>query len=902
MDYKNTLLMPKTDFDMRAKLNTKEIEIQKKWNEKKIYYKVLESNKKNKKFLLHDGPPYANGNLHVGHAVNKIIKDMIIRHNNNIGNYSPFICGWDTHGLPIENAVLKNKKYKNKKLSSSEIRELCKEYALNQVDNQIKQFSRMGLFTDYNIKYLTLEKEYEIEQLKLLTDMVEQNLIYRDIKPIYWSPSSRTALADAEIEYSNLESSSIYVDFSVVEGNEFIKKGLKIIIWTTTPWTIPSNQLLAINSNFKYVIFENNKNEYLIAENLLQSFINKMEWKNIKIIKKILGKKLIGISTKHPLYDRYSKVVEGHHVTDDSGTGIVHVAPGFGEDDYIIGKKHNINILIPIDDYGKFTKEVKDLDIEGMYYDNANKVIISKLKNNNKLLKLEFYNHQYPIDWRTKKPVIYRATEQWFVSIKKIRKNLIDEVEKVSWIPEWSKNNMKQMISKRDDWCISRQRSWGVPIIAFYDRDNKPQISTKIIKHVISLMEKDSHGTSIWFEKSADELLPKEYQNLGWIKENDIMDVWFDSGTSNLFIEKKFNFKIPVDIYFEGIDQFRGWFNSSLITSVIKRKKAPYKKIISHTFANDEKGHKMSKSLGNVVDPLKICDQYGADILRLWVASINYSGDIRIGNSIIKQISDAYRKIRNTARYLLGNLSDFNYEKNSTKNLTEVDTYMLLKTKEYKNKALKLLNEYNYNSYYSLTLNYIVNISSFYFDFIKDILYTYKQNSLRRRQIQTVLFNILETLLDTLKPVLVHTVEEIYSYVNITNKKDSVFLTKWKNINVKDDSNIIEKWDKVLIFRNDVNKAIEIARNNKIIKRSSEAIIEIKLKKNYQEIEKIKDLNQILIVNSFEKFNSFDKSDEYNSAFIKIKKKNGFKCERCWNIFNELENNEICRRCFENIN
>ena len=469
MDYKNTLLIPKTSFEMRGNLINKEPKIQKEWEQKNIYNKMINKNKNNKSFILHDGPPYANDNIHVGHALNKIIKDFIIRFHNSIGDYSPFICGWDTHGLPIELAVSKNKKNNIKSKTTLEKRELFKRYALLQVEKQIDQFKRLGIFTDFNKKYITLDPKYEIEQLKLFYLMIKNKVIYYDLKPIYWSPSSVSALADAEIEYKTLKSPSIYIDFTVIKGNKFIEKDIKILIWTTTPWTIPCNLLLAVGKEIEYKIFNYNNSKYLLASSLVDKICKKFGWKNIEILKTVKGNDLVGVETLHPIYKkRSSKVVLGHHVTIESGTGIVHIAPGFGVDDFLIGKENNVDIFVPINDYGKFTNQINDADLEGVFYDDANKIVCNKLKNNNKLIKLDFFDHRYPIDWRTKKPVIYRATNQWFIKLSDIKNDLLKSINNVNWIPSWAKNKMNTMISSRNDWCISRQRTWGVPIISFF--------------------------------------------------------------------------------------------------------------------------------------------------------------------------------------------------------------------------------------------------------------------------------------------------------------------------------------------------------------------------------------------------------------------------------------------------
>lgn len=898
MNYKHTLLIPKSSFEMRGNLINKEPKIQKEWESQNIYNKLLKQNKNNKNsFILHDGPPYANGNLHVGHALNKIIKDFIVRFNNSIRIYSPLICGWDTHGLPIELAVYKNKKNKIKEKNIIEKRELFKQYALLQVEKQIDQFKRLGIFSDFNNKYITLDPKYQIEQLELFLLMIKKKIVYYDLKPIYWSPSSNSALADAEIEYQTLKSPSIYVDFTVLKGNEFIEKGIKILIWTTTPWTIPSNLLLAVNKDVEYMIFSYNNQKYLVASNLVSKLCNQFNWKNIKELKTVKGNQLLKIITKHPLYEKTSEIVLGHHVTIESGTGIVHIAPGFGVDDFLIGKENNVEIFSPINNYGKFTSKINDKDLEGLFYDDANKIVINKLVKNNKLIKLSFINHRYPIDWRTKKPVIYRATYQWFINLSKIKQDLLKEINNISWKPNWAKRKMMDMINGRTDWCISRQRIWGVPIIAFFDENNKPRIDEDVIKYVINIIKKN--GINSWFEKDADFFLLDKYKNKNWKKESDIMDVWFDSATSNLYMKNHFNLSFPFDLYFEGMDQFRGWFNSSLITSIIANKKAPYKKVLTHGFVNDEKGFKMSKSRGNIIDPLKICNQIGADVLRLWVLSVNYLDDVRVGNNLLATTKDYYRKIRNTLKFIVGNLFDFNPSL-VVNNLEEVDQYILIKLKEFEEKALDFYKNFNFNKLFLLILNFISStLSTFYLDFTKDILYILKADSIRRRQVQSVFYYILNTLINVLRPVLIHTIEELYTSLPWKKDLKSIHLGYWDELKIVKNEKLNTKWNNILLFKEDVNKCIESSKNQKLLSKSFEAVIYVYLKDQWKEVKTIKNLEQIFIVNKIIFVNDFKGLEEFKTSFLKIKKRIGKKCLRCWKIVDVLyNNNEICMPCF----
>ena len=900
MNYKDTLLMPTTLFEMKANLNTKEPIIQQEWLTTNLVNQILTKNKKHHQFILHDGPPYANGNLHVGHSLNKILKDFIVRYYTNKGYYASWICGWDTHGLPIESAVV-NSGVDRKATPPGEFREICQQYALNQINNQINQFSRLGLLTDFNDKYVTLDLDYEISQLELFKTMVAKNLVYRYLKPVYWSPTSESALAEAEIEYEDMMTPSIYVTFKVIKGNKHLATNSKIIIWTTTPWTIPMNQLLAVGEKISYSVVKVDGQEYVVASNLLTTVSATIGWADYHVVKEISGKDLVGIETEHAWNpDLISKVVAGHHVTTDSGTGIVHIASGFGEDDYLIAKANGVEIYAPLDDQGKYTKEINDPSLVAVFYEDANKIIGQKLEQTGHLLKLKFIKHRQGIDWRTKKPIIYRATAQWFVSIEKLKPQLLKEIKKVNWNPEWAQKRMLDMIANRDDWCISRQRLWGVPIIAFYDENNNPQFSLELIDHVLKLF-KQEQTTNIWFTWSADELLPAAYQHKGWRKEQDIMDVWFDSGVSNLAVIKNRHLNYPVDVYLEGNDQLRGWFNSSLITAVIDNNHAPYKTVLSHGFVNDEKGRKMSKSLGNIISPLDIVEEYGSDILRMWVASVDYTDDVKIGPEIIKQCAESYRKIRNTLRFILANLNDFNVDKDYTEQLAEVDLYTLHLTQQFKKTVDNAYEDYNFNNVYILINNFVINnLSKFYLDFIKDILYIEKAKAPRRCAVQTTLYHIYRTLIDVLKPLLPHTVEEAHRFINYDHKAPSVHLEAEHDIPVVVNDNLIAKWDKVLKLRDDVNKELEVQREAKAIKKSLACQLTIHLQPDCQELQDIEDLHQIFIVSEIIFTNNKEGLTPYPTSYLKVQEKVGHKCARCWTIVDKLsENNEICQRCFD---
>ena len=664
MEYKDTLLMPKTEFPMRGNLPKREPEIQEKWEEMNIYEKVQKHTEGRPLFILHDGPPYANGDIHMGHALNKVLKDFIVRFKSMNGFHAPYVPGWDTHGLPIETALTK-KGVKRKEMSVAEFRKLCEEYAYEQINNQREQFKRLGVRGDWENPYITLKPEYEAQQIKVFGDMAKKGYIYKGKKPVYWSPSSESALAEAEIEYQDKRSASIYVAFEVTDGKGVIEDGVKIIIWTTTPWTIPANLGISLHPQLNYVVVEVDGEKYVVAEALLESVTEELEWENPQVVKTVKGAELDRAVAKHPIYDRESLSCFGEHVTTDAGTGCVHTAPGHGEDDFIIGQKYGLDVLCPVDEKGVMTEEAAGF--AGLFYDKANKAITEKLEEVGALLKLTFITHSYPHDWRTKKPTIFRATAQWFASIKDFRQDLLDAIEETKWVPAWGETRLYNMVRDRGDWCISRQRAWGVPIPVFYAENGEPIITDETIEHISNLFRE--HGSNIWFEREAKDLLPEGFTHEGspngiFTKETDIMDVWFDSGSSHqAVLEEREELQRPADLYLEGSDQYRGWFNSSLSTGVAVTGKAPYKGVLSHGFALDGEGRKMSKSVGNVVVPAKVMNQLGADILRLWVASVDYQADVRVSDAILKQVAEVYRKIRNTFRFLLGNLDGFDPEK-----------------------------------------------------------------------------------------------------------------------------------------------------------------------------------------------------------------------------------------------
>lgn len=902
-EYKDTLLMPKTDFPMRGNLGVNELTIQQKWDDNKIYEKVLKKNEGHETFFLHDGPPYANGSIHVGHAMNKTLKDFLIRYKTMNGFYSPYLPGWDTHGLPIETALSKNKKINRKEMSISAFRDLCEKYALEQVEIQKKGFRRLGILGEWDDPYITLNHTYEAEQIRCFGVMAARNLIFKGLKPVYWSPSSETALAEAEIEYKDVKSSSIYVAFKVVDGKNVLSNGCELVIWTTTPWTMPANLAICVGPDIEYSVVETNGRFLIVATELINSVFETIGYTDYHIVKRMMGKELEGITYKHPLYDRISPVILGDHVTLDAGTGLVHTAPGHGEDDFVVGKKYGLEILCPVDSRGYLTKEAGEF--AGLFYEDANQAILKRLDEENALLKEIEIIHSYPHDWRTKKPIIFRATAQWFASIEHFRNDILEAIKQVKWVPSWGEVRISNMIKDRADWCISRQRVWGVPIPIFYGEDGTAIIDQDVINHVADLFEK--YGSNIWFEKDAKELLPEGFThpsspNGKFTKETDIMDVWFDSGTSHHAALKQRYGVSQADVYLEGSDQYRGWFNSSLTTSVALTGKAPYKTVISHGFTLDGQGRKMSKSLGNTIDPVACCNEFGADIFRLWVASVEYQADFRMSKELLKQVSESYRKIRNTFRFLLGNLADFDPEVNIVQyeKMFEVDQFMMCKLNELVKEVHESYNKYEFDEVYRNVLNFITNeLSAFYLDFTKDILYIEAEDSLERRSIQTVLYNTLYSLITLLTPIIPHTTEEVYQYLP-GKKLESVYLCDMvKSTYYINSDELMDKYEKLLKVRDDVLKALEVARNEKIIGKSLNAKVTFVPNDEVTKLlASIKaDLKQIFIVSEFNVVTEDIDATTYDSGKIKVEAAVGETCSRCWQIVPSLNPDELCPRC-----
>ncbi|REH96793.1 isoleucine--tRNA ligase [Staphylococcus felis] len=909
MDYKETLLMPKTKFPMRGGLPNKEPQIQQEWREKDLYRKMLAKNEGNTPFILHDGPPYANGNLHMGHALNKILKDFIVRYKTMSGFYAPYVPGWDTHGLPIEQALTK-KGVKRKEMSIAAFREKCEAFAMQQIENQKKDFQRLGVNGDFENPYITLKPEYEAAQIRVFGEMAEKGLIYKGKKPVYWSPSSESSLAEAEIEYHDKRSASIYVAFDVKDGKGIVDEDAKFIIWTTTPWTLPSNVAITVHPDLTYVQMNVNGEKYIIAEALVDEVAEQLGWDKEAVVreKDFKGQELEYVEAQHPFIDRISLLINGMHVTTDAGTGCVHTAPGHGEDDYIVSQKYNLEVISPVDDKGVFTEEAGQF--EGMFYDKANKAITDLLKEKGSLLKLDFITHSYPHDWRTKKPVIFRATPQWFASISKVRQDILDAITQTHFKVEWGKTRIYNMIRDRGEWVISRQRVWGVPLPVFYAENGDIIMTKETIMHIADLFEE--HGSNIWFEREAKDLLPEGFTHPGspnghFTKEEDIMDVWFDSGSSHRgVLETRPELSFPSDLYLEGSDQYRGWFNSSITTAVATRGVSPYKMLLSHGFVMDGEGKKMSKSLGNVIVPDTIVKQKGADIARLWVSSVDYLADVRISEEILKQVADVYRKIRNTLRFLLGNVSDFDPSKHqiAEADLLEVDRYVLNRLREFTAHTLDHYDDYDYLDIYQEVQNFInVELSNFYLDYGKDILYIEEQNAHKRRSMQTVLYRILVNMTKLLAPIIPHTADEVWSYIEHV-EEESVHLSDMPQ-KEKIDEALLEKWSTFMALRDDVNRALEVARNEKVIGKSLEAKVKIGNSSSFNTVEFLQsfnDLHQLFIVSQVEVVDE-PNGTEYQYGNIEITFADGEKCARCWNYSDSLgsvgEMTELCPRCQE---
>ncbi len=901
MELKKTLLMPKTNFEMRGNLSNKEPRLILKWKEENIYEGLLAKNKGNKEYAFHDGPPYANGDIHCGHMLNRILKDIVVRNKAMQGYYTPFIFGFDTHGLPIENQVIKQG-VNRKTTPAVEFREKCREYALKQVAHQKEQISRLGVLGDYDHPYLTLTKEFEASQIEVFSKMALRGLIYKGFKPVYWSWSSESALAEAEIEYKDVSSHSIYVAFKVVDGKGLLPEDSSVLIWTTTPWTLPSNLAISINPRYEYGLYDTNKGKLLFLKEFEENLKESLELTKCELLKTFAGRELEFVQTKHPFYERKAPLILGEHVTNDSGTGCVHTAPGLGMDDYLVCQKYGIDVYCPIDDHGVLTEEVGP-ELAGLFYEDANDKVLEIIRNNGALLKESMISHAYPHDWRTGKPLIYRATPQWFCSISKIKDELLREVNNVKWVPSWGKDRMVNMIKDRSDWCISRQRIWGVPLPIIYGEDGEALIEKEIFDKIIEIFRRE--GSDSWFSHDANYFLPEGYKSVHspngiFTKEKDIMDVWFDSGSSFNAVMVNGGHAFPTDLYLEGSDQYRGWFNSSLTVSVACYDKAPYKTVVSHGWVLDEKSEKMSKSKGNGIDPIKVANIYGADILRLWVATVDYQGDVRLSDSLIAQVAEQYRKIRNTFKFLLGNLSNgeeerFDPLRDKVDSYEAIDKFILATLEDVKNDVLDNYEAFNFANVITRIMTFMsTDLSSFYLDIGKDILYCNKKDSLRRKQFQNVIYQVSDTLMKLLTPILPFTMEEVHENMPDYNGKSASLLTMVKKSN-EYGKDVLKQYKDFIALRNEVNKAIEEVRASQVVGSSQEVeltVNEADVLKNTGLNNNLEELARLFIVS---KVKLGDK--------IEARRSEAHKCPRCWNYVDNLvkidDETFVCERCAE---
>ena len=934
-DYKDTLNLPQTDFPMKANLTQREPDILKFWEEQGIYEKLQEKRKNSGHYILHDGPPYANGHIHIGHALNKILKDIIIKYRSMKGCYSPYVPGWDCHGLPIELQVDKNLGAQKDKLDVIEKRRLCREYAAEFVEIQREEFKRLGGLGDWQNPYLTMSNSYEATIVREFCKFVASGDVYKGKKPVHWCPSCVTALAEAEVEYADKESPSVFVKFGLDDEavSKFLPdlKGKKVyvIIWTTTPWTLPANLAVAFHPDFEYAAVAMGDEVCVVAEGRLEALREKIGLEG-DIVLRIAGRELNGMRVLHPFFERKSLVVMGDFVSLEEGTGIVHIAPGHGEDDYETGLKYGLDIYAPVDSHGKFkfVGAEQDSPLQGKFVFKANAEIIEILRNKNALLKEETIVHSYPHCWRCKKPVIFRATAQWFISMEKnsLREKALSEIEKVAWVPKWGKDRIYGMVTGRPDWCISRQRAWGVPITVLKCSDCEEFVTDPaVLSEIVRLVE--VHSSDIWFIKSAGDFLPSGYTckkcgGSNFAKEMDILDVWFDSGVSHAAVmEADERLSWPADLYLEGSDQHRGWFQSSLLASVGTRKKAPYRTVLTHGFVVDGQGKKMSKSLGNVVAPQEVIKGNGAEILRLWVSAEDYRDDIRISKEILARLTEAYRKIRNTCRFLLGNAYDFD-GKDYSNNLLEIDRWAMSRLQTFISKVTTAYESFDFHEVFHSIYNFcIVDMSSFYLDVLKDRLYTFKSDSAERRAAQWVLSQILSTMTRLMSPVLSFTAEEVWQNMKQSasgkarsgqDMEASVFLSSFPEADEKYSAPDLEKkWDDLFLLRSEVNKALEIKRAERFLGNSLEAKIILRLSQKYKDLLMgNKDFLPTFFIVSAAEINDESLEGSYKSAEIEgleinVERAAGVKCQRCWNwseaVGTFAEAPDVCERCHKAV-
>ena len=916
-DYGKTLNLPATDFPMRANLPEREPQIQKDIFENGLYEKILKKNEGHKTFILHDGPPYANGEIHAGHALNKILKDTIVRYKALKGYYAPYIPGYDTHGMPTEKKAIEKLGLDRSKIPVTKFRDTCKEFTSTYKELQTEGFKRLGVLGDWEHPYVTYDPKMEARQIGVFGDMYKRGYIYKGLKPVYWCTDCETALAEAEIEYKDVSGSSIYVKFPVVDSKgKFDEKNTFIVIWTTTPWTLPGNLAITIGEDFDYSIVDCGKERYIIASELVAKVMDIAEIKEYKEVQKFKGKDLAGVLCKHPFLDRTSVVIMGSEDTVDvqltEGTGAVHTAPGYGKEDYLAGIKNGLDIVVTVDEKGHQTEGAGPF--AGMFYAKSNKEITKWLEENGYLLKETNISHSYPHCWRCKKPVIYRATDQWFASVDGFRDAALKAIAGVKWIPAWGEERISSMVRDRNDWCISRQRTWGVPLPIFYcEKCKEPYVTEESIKKIQDIFREK--GSNAWYDMSEEELMPEGAKcskcgHTHFKKETDIMDVWFDSGSTHQSVLVERGLPYPADLYLEGNDQYRGWFQSSLLTSVATNGIAPYKEVLTHGFVTDGQGRKMSKSLGNGVAPSDVANKFGADILRLWALSSDYTTEVSLSDDILKQISEVYRKIRNTARYILGNTYDFDPE-NPVKyeDLQEIDKWALTRLNKLVKDTTENYNSYSFsNCYHDINQFCVIDMSNFYLDIIKDRLYTYKKDSVERRAAQTTMYIILDSLVKILTPMIPFTAEEIWKAMKHTQKEqvESVMLTDIPEVNEKyDNVEITEKWDRIIKLKDIVAKELENARIAKTIGHSLNAKVTIYAEdKQYEFIKENLELLQTVFIVSALEVQENARKDEVKLG-VKVEQAPGEKCDRCWmyseTVGQDKENPTICHRCSENI-
>lgn len=918
-DYAKTLNLPQTEFPMRAGLPLREPDFLAKWQEQDIYKLVQEKRRGQPKYILHDGPPYANGDIHMGTALNKVLKDIIVKHRSMLGFDAPYVPGWDTHGLPIEHQVVKVGKIKRSEVTPVEFRRHCRQFALHFLDVQREQFKRLGVRGDWDNPYVTLNPEFEARQIAVFGEMAQKGYIYKGLKPVHWCPQCETALAEAEIEYHEHRSSSIFVRFKVVDAKGKFGQVADVyfVIWTTTPWTIPANLAICLHPEYSYVrVSTPEYGELILAEELLGSVIETLKITGYEVLAKYKGAELEGVIYRHPLYERMSPVVLGRHVTLEAGTGCVHTAPGHGQDDYEVGLKYGLDIFAPLDDTGSFTSEAGPF--AGIHYKEGNKQVTAALGDAGALLSFSFIKHPYPHCWRCKEPVLFRATEQWFASVEGFRAAVLVAIKEVQWIPAWGQERINNMIMDRHDWCISRQRVWGVPIPIFYCTScNKELINEGTIRAVVALFAKE--GSDAWFIRDATEILPAGTScpgcgHTGFRKETDIMDVWFDSGSTHAAVlETHPDLRSPADLYLEGSDQYRGWFQSSLLTSVATRGGAPYKATLTHGWVVDGEGKKMSKSLGNVIAPEQIIKQYGADILRLWVSSSDFKSDVRVSHDILKQLVEVYRKIRNTIRYFLGNCHDFHPETDQIvySELDELDRYALHRLHLLVERVSRAYAEFDFHVVFHAIHNFcVLEMSNFYLDVLKDRLYVSPATSQARRSAQTVMHEILLVLVKLIAPVLTFSAEEVWGYLP-GEREASVQLADWPKAKEEyKDAELAARWQKLLEYREVVTGRLEEARKEKLIGASLGAALELYPDDAaYSALAPfMARLPEIFLVSACKVYEPGFVRPELpmeKGLAVKVNIASGEKCGRCWLIHPGVgENREhpaLCPRCSQNV-